>query len=223
MDYSIIRSRRKTIGIYIIDGKVEVRAPLGMPTADIERVVTSKAKWITEKLSLTEQSHKQRSAFSLSYGDKLAFLGNDYLIEMREGRQAGFDGTVFYMPDGLEPEEIMSICITIYKGLAKQHLSRAVSRFSTAMGVKPVSVGITSAKTRWGSCSSRGSLNFSWRLILADSKAVDSVVVHELAHLIELNHSPRFWAIVYEQMPDYDEQKAVLQSLQKRLAAERWE
>ncbi|MCL2342290.1 MAG: M48 family metallopeptidase, partial [Firmicutes bacterium] len=95
--------------------------------------------------------------------------------------------------------------------------------FAEQMGLKPRAVKINSAKTRWGSCSALKNLNFSWRLAMADDGVIDYVVVHELAHLREMNHSARFWAIVAGVLPDYRERQKRLKALQKRLGNEDWE
>ena len=86
----------------------------------------------------------------------------------------------------------------------------------------PSGVKITAADTRWGSCSGKNRLCFSWKLIFADLAAVDDVVVHELAHIREHNHSPRFWALVKEILPDYQLRKERLKTLQERLSEEDW-
>ena len=91
------------------------------------------------------------------------------------------------------------------------------------MAVKPAAVKINGAQTRWGSCSARRSVNFSWRLILAEDNLVDYVIVHELAHLKELNHSPRFWALVAAYVPDYQIRRARLRELQKKFNREDWD
>jgi len=93
---------------------------------------------------------------------------------------------------------------------AKAILPGRVAHFAAIMGVQPTAMRITGATTRWGSCSSKGSVNFSWRLMLCDDDVIDYVVVHELAHLREMNHSPRFWAIVAGVLPDYKRRKAKL-------------
>ena len=89
--------------------------------------------------------------------------------------------------------------------------------------VSPAAVKINEAKGRWGSCSSKKSLNFSWRLMMAGESVIDYVVVHELAHLKEMNHSPRFWAEVGRVLPDYPGRRAKLKELQKLLSVEDWE
>ena len=88
-----------------------------------------------------------------------------------------------------------------------------VAFYAKLMGVTPAAVKINGAKTRWGSCSGKNSLNFSWRLMLCEPDAVDYVVVHELAHIREHNHSPRFWAVVAEVLPDYKARRKMLREL----------
>ncbi|MCL2531009.1 MAG: M48 family metallopeptidase [Oscillospiraceae bacterium] len=95
---------------------------------------------------------------------------------------------------------------------AKALLPGRVEHFAGIMSVAPNTMRVTGATTRWGSCSSRGSLNFSWRLMLCDDDVIDYVVVHELAHLREMNHSPRFWAIVEQVLPDYKRRKEKLRT-----------
>lgn len=221
--FTLTRSNRKTVAIYIRDSGVEVRAPLKMPRRDIDRFVVSKEKWITEKLAMSNERQAQRERFILTYGDRVPYRGGQYPIAAREGRRVGFDGERFSMPPGLPPEEIKAACVQIYRLLAKRDLTEKVQAFARRMGVTPGNVKINGAKTRWGSCSAQKSLNFSWRLIMADDGVTDYVVVHELAHITEMNHSARFWAVVEGVLPDYRERKARLKALQQRLSREDWE
>jgi len=223
MEYALTRSKRKTVAIYIKDGGVEVRAPLKMPKRDIDRFVASKEKWITDRLAKSREQADRREAFTLNYGDMVVYCGREYPIAAREGKHVGFDDAVFYIPPGLPPGRIKAACVIIYRMLAKRDLTIKALDFAERMGKKPAAVKITGAKTRWGSCSSKKSINFSWRLIMADDDVIDYVVVHELAHLTEMNHSDRFWAIVEGVLPDFRKRKKRLRELQKRLAAEDWE
>jgi len=224
MDYALIRSKRKTIAIHITkEGTVEVRAPLRAPKADIDGFVLSKQDWIRQHIIVRQQRNAQKAAFALGYGDAVSFQGKTYPIEARSGSRAGFDGECFYLTPGLPPEEIKGAVVQVYRLIAKNVLASKVARFAESMGSKPSAVKINGAKGRWGSCSSRGSINFSWRLMMADDATIDYVVVHELAHLREPNHSNRFWAIVASALPDYKERRAALKELQRRLDVEGWE
>ena len=223
IDYTLIRTKRKTVAIYIRDGRVEVRAPMKMAKHDIDRFVMSKEKWITEKLAITSERAAQRESFTLDYGSLITYRGKQYQIESREGKRAGFDGERYYMPPNLTPEQIKETSVRIYRMLAKRDLTNRTIVFARAMSVNPTTVRITGARTRWGSCSGKKSINFSWRLIMADDDVIDYVVVHELAHLTEMNHSAHFWKIVESVLPDYTERRKRLKELQRKLTVEDWD
>jgi predicted metal-dependent hydrolase len=223
IDYTLKRARRKTLALYIRDGGAEVRAPLRMPKRDIDKFVASHAQWIKDKLAASRERAEAREAFALRYGDDLALCGATYPIVALEGTRAGFDGERFYFPPGLTSERIKFACAQIYRQLAKSYLTERVLHFARAMRVAPTAVKVNGAKSRWGSCSTKKSLNFSWRLLMADAAVIDYVVVHELAHITEMNHSARFWAIVEAVLPDYRERRNRLKVLQRRLAHEDWD
>jgi predicted metal-dependent hydrolase len=224
MEYSIVRSRRKTAAIYILPaGIVEVRVPLKMPKADIDRFVLSKEKWIREKLLMVKERANSKAAFHLDYGDRVLVMGREYPITIRPGNRIGFDDTQIYLAPGLNSGQIKDACLKIYKLIAKQVLTARTLAYAAQMGVNPSGIKINSAKTRWGSCSLKKSINYSWRLIMAEEDVIDFVVVHELAHIKEMNHSDRFWAIVEGVLPDYRKRRLRLKALQKRLGAEDWE
>jgi len=209
IEYTLTRSNRKTLGLYIRNGALEVRAPLFMPTADIEAFIYSKQKWINDKLLLLPK----RTTLPLNYGQTIPYLGKEYPIVAKTGGYAGFMQDSFYISPGCTSEQIKDACIKIYRLLAKRHIPSRVQHFATQMGVSPASVKISSAKTNWGSCSSKGNVNFSWRLMMANNDVIDYVVVHELAHLTQMNHSPKFWAIVEDVLPDYKQRKKQLKEL----------
>ncbi|MDR1573936.1 MAG: M48 family metallopeptidase [Clostridiales Family XIII bacterium] len=223
IDYTLTRSKRKTLALYIRGGGVEVRAPLKMSKRDIDSFVTSKEGWIADKLTQSREQAARREAFALRYGDTLTLRGAEYPLIAREGTRAGFDGEGFYLPSGLTSGQIKAVCARIYRRLAKIHLTERASHFAQSMRVAPAAVKINGAKTRWGSCSAKKSLNFSWRLLMADDAVIDYVVVHELAHITEMNHSTRFWAIVESVLPDCRERRNRLKALQRRQAIEDWD
>lgn len=223
MEYTLIRSQRRTIAIHIKNGGMEVRAPMKMPKRDIDRFVASKAQWIAKHLSQSQANAEQRETFTLDYGDVVMFRGSACPIVARTGMRAGFDGERFCLPPNLPMPQVKSTVVQIYRRLAQMYLSERVMHYAKWMKVSPAAIRITGAKTRWGSCSAKKSLNFSWRLMMADDAAIDYVVVHELAHITEMNHSVRFWLLVARILPDYKLRKNLLKTLQRRLRAEDWE
>ena len=223
MNYTLTRSKRKTAVIYVRGGILEVRAPLRMPRRDIDNFIRSREKWIIDTLAKSRERAEKRGTFTLNYGDMIFYRGKQYPIVVSSDNRAGFDGERFYIQPDLTPEQIKAGCIQIYRMLAKRDLTEKVLEYAKRMSAAPVAIKINGAKTRWGSCSSKKSLNFSWRLIMAEDDVIDYVAVHELAHITEMNHSTRFWTIVEGVLPDYRERKIKLKGLQRRLSGEDWE
>lgn len=225
MKYTITCSKRRTIALYVRNGTVEVRTPMKAAKRDIDKFVESKKDWIAKRLEEYGEQQEQRESFTLNYGDTVTYCGTQCPIVAKVGNRMGFDNerNTFYMPPNLNTEQIKYTCVQIYRMLAKRDLTNKVIDFAKIMKVTPLAVKVNGAKSRWGSCSNLRSLNFSWRLIMADDDVIDYVVVHELAHITEMNHSARFWAIVESVLPDYRERQERLKELQRRLNNEDWE
>jgi DNA repair photolyase/predicted metal-dependent hydrolase len=225
ISYTLTRSKRKTIAIHVHDGGVEVRAPLKMPKRNIDRFVLSKEKWIKDKLKSFNERMEQREKFSLNYGDTVMYRGKEYPIVARSGDLVGFDDELelFYMPPSLSPERIKAAVIQIYKMLAKNYLAERLLHYQPIMGVSVTDFNVTNAKKRWGSMNGKKSVNFSWRLIMADDDVIDYIVVHELAHIIEMNHSARFRAVVGSFLPDWKEREKRLKEFNNKLSVENWD
>ena len=223
MKYNLIRSNRKTIAIHITkDAQVEVRAPLKAKQKDIDDFVALKKEWIKKNRKKVSETQESRLKFEIDYGDRIRLIGKTYPLIEEKGNGMGFNGFCFYLPPGLSPGERKSAVIHLYKNLAREVLTERTLTYGKTLGLVPKSVKVNDAKTRWGSCSSKGSINFSWRLIMAEGEVIDYVIVHELAHLREMNHSPRFWAVVESILPDYKKRKKKLKEFQKEIAYEDW-
>lgn len=225
LSYTLTRSQRNFAVIYVRNASVEVRAPLSMPKWEIDSFVLSKERWILKSIAKQQARAESRNAFVVDYGSMIFWRGKECLIVRKDGAKArfDFDNEAFFMPPGLSAEQIKATCVNLYRRLAKVRFTQRASFFAGLMGVAPSAVKVTGAKTRWGSCSSKKSINFSWRLIMADDGIIDYVVVHELAHLFEMNHSSRFCRIVAGVLPDYKERETKLKALQRRLVNENWE
>lgn len=174
IEYQLIRSARKTVAIQINrQGEVVVRAPRRCPKSYIDAFVAEKQTWIQRKLEEIRWQEAEREQ-----------------VRSRENCNA------FLLP-GTAAEE------AVYRAQAADIFARKAAYYAARMGVTFNRITIRDQKTRWGSCSSKGNLNFNWRLVLAPVPVLDYVVIHELAHRREMNHSSRFWDIVGEIMPDY--------------------
>jgi len=223
MIYTLTRSKRKTLTLYIRNGNIEVRAPLRMPKRDIERFITSKEKWILNNITLSQKQEIQRENFNLNYGDTVLCRNKPCTITAIDEKFIRYNDERFFIPSGLTPDQIKHACVQVYKMVAGRDLTVRTHEFAKRMSVMPTAVKINNAKSRWGSCSAKKSINYSWRLIMADDEVIDYVIVHELAHIIELNHSKRFWAVVESILPDYKTCKIRLKELQQRLGGEDWD
>ncbi len=227
--YTLIRTKRKTIAICITkEGTVEVRAPLKALKHDVDQFVQAKREWIEKHLAVRKCANEQKATFSLQYGDTVLYRGKECKLVAKAGNHVGFSedpehGEFFYMPENLTSQQIKMAVIQVYKMLAKNILTNKTIQYAQQMGLSPTSVKVNSAKTHWGSCSGQNRINFSWRLVLAEDAVIDYVVVHELAHIKEHNHSPRFWQVVSAVFPDYDVRRQALRDLQQRLSTEQWD
>ena len=197
--YELIRSKRRTIAIVIdSEGKCRVRAPLQARLSDIEHFVQAKTGWIEQKQQHYAAVQKKRQLI-LTDGMQLSVLDNSYTLRLTEVGQVQVNGTVLLCPQ-FKPQQALE------KWLRQQALAvlqERTAHYAELMGVVYQNVKLSSAAKRWGSCSIKGNLNFSWRLVFYPLAVLDYVVVHELAHRREMNHSAAFWKVVATWMPDY--------------------
>lgn len=199
-----------------------MRAPRGVPMNFLRKFVNEYEDWIIKRQAVLADMDNKKELFEQNGPNTVRFLGRECQIEKWEEKRVTFDDKTLFVPRDVPFSLWKQAVIKIYKKSALQFIKPRVDYFANIMGVEPSSVKISSAVHRWGSCSESGNLNFSWRLIMAPQEAVDYVVVHELAHLKELNHSDRFWKIVSQILPDYKKREKLLKDLQKDLSNETW-
>ena len=224
IEYNLKLSDRKTLSLCISkDGMLEVRAPKNLPKSTITDFILRKKEWILKNTEKMKARNIKKSEFSLNVGDFLMYKGCEYEILPVNKKTLSFDYKNFYMPGDVDFKALKPALIKLYKGLAKEEIFKKVEYYSKIMNLKCTKVKINSAKTRWGSCSGQNSLNFSWKLILADEDTINYVVVHELAHTKEHNHSSKFWEIVAMVFPDYKKYRESLRLLQNKLVSENWD
>ena len=209
VDYTLIRARRRTAAIQIQkDGQVVVRAPMRLPKKEIERFLQEKESWILAQQQRMRQRQQRREQFALSDG-RLPLLGKFFPLEQTDSAKPSYQDGVFCLPRGGE-EQLRQQAQLLYRQIAREELTRRVAFYAPKLGVQPAGLRINGAKGRWGSCSGRKSLNFSWRLMLAPEHCVNYVVVHELCHLRERGHGQRFKDLMDTYMPDWRERRAKL-------------
>jgi predicted metal-dependent hydrolase len=213
----IVRSRRRTIALIITpEAKLIVRAPLKAPAAMIHSFIHDKQGWIQKTLAKMKQ-RPQPVVRTYEEGEVFFFLGREYPLHIVDNSTEAVVRTDrLCVPRTIQPDICQGIRRWYVQEAEKEIRSRCMW-FSMTTGYAPASVRISDAKQRWGSCTSTGNLNFSWRLIQAPLEIVDYVIVHELVHLKQHDHSKKFWAKVGDVMPDYERRRQWLRENERLL------
>ena len=205
--YEMSRGCRKTIQVAIMpDGTICVKAPYRMSQEAIQRFLKEKSTWILEH---TEKIRKERLEYpeqTFREGDQFLYLGNRYRLKIQTGNTEDvcLSGNFLMMNETVKTKNRRKeVLEQWYRKRAKEYIEKRVRIFSVEMGEIPNRITIKTQKNRWGSCSSRRNLNFNWKLIMLPREEIDYVIVHELCHLREMNHSAAFWKEVEHVMPDY--------------------
>jgi len=206
--YLLKRSpKRRTIGLRIDHRGLTVNAPQRAADSRLEQILRERSGWLFDKLR--EWQERQPATFNCTDGEALLFLGSELVLRLIEGgpraqpRLSEDDILVVKVPDTGDAAGVRRKLEQWYRAEARRHFVQRLEHYADRMGLALRKVALSDARTRWGSCNSRGDIRLSWRLIQAPISQIDYVVVHELAHIRELNHSPRFWAIVEETLPHY--------------------
>ena len=202
----VIRTRRKTVALVVErDGRLVVRAPLRLPQAQIDAFVSSHADWVRSRQALVRKNYRPPRQFAA--GESFWYLGQQVPLVMVERKRPALslEGE-FRLARAAQPRAREAF-EAWYRAQARPLIEERVAHFAAITGLRGKKIRISSARTRWGSCSSRGTLSFTWRLVMAPLAVIDYVVVHELCHLAHPNHSPAFWARVASIMPGYKVQR----------------
>ncbi len=210
LDFQIIRSKRKTIALVIQpDGSLVVRAPLRAAQSAIETLVAQKADWIHKKQAQVKAASQIVRKRFVS-GEDFLYLGKPYVLEVaaKSSRPLTLEGK--FILDKKAHPKARQVFTQWYKEQARRIFSERVNWYAHRHGFAYQSIRISSARTRWGSCSPRGTLSFTWRLVMAPLPVIDYVVVHELVHTLERNHQKGFWEKVKAILPDYQQRRAWL-------------
>jgi len=207
----LVRSKRKTLSLIVeTDGTLTVRAPLRMKDTDIRRFIEEKKGWINQKQAKALKDAVAPRQFV--DGESFLYLGKEVTLRIvPNGNSALMMDGIFKLTKSAQLRA-ESVFEDWYKKQARKVLSERVIFFAHKYGFKVGKIRISSARTRWGSYSSKGTLSYTWRLVMAPLEIIDYVVVHELCHSKELNHSKAFWAQVEAILPDYKWRRKWLKS-----------
>ncbi|MCF7791467.1 MAG: M48 family metallopeptidase [Victivallales bacterium] len=200
--FKVIKSGRTSIALHISDsGALTVRAPFSCSDDRIMEFVKSKKNWIEKKRMLVEKRQRLIARNRIAPGGVIPFLGDFYKINIDANirKDVIFDNGFFLR----KKDKIKTSLSEWYKLEALNIIPGITECEAYRFGLDVSKIKINSAETRWGSCTSKSNINFSWRLVALPEKIIHYVVIHELTHLIELNHSKKFWKNVEKLLPDY--------------------
>jgi predicted metal-dependent hydrolase len=223
--YLLRRSRRRSLGMTVDARGLVVTIPLQATIRDTEAFIRGHAAWVIEKL---DEWAERRPAEKLELvdGARMPVLGQPCVLRLATGlpRARWVEGPferelVLPQRPGLDTRLLMrrvlqQYALTYFGGRLDEYMLK-LNVF--APDVRRPRLALTSARTRWGSCSRHSGIRLNWRLIHLDHHLVDYVVAHEVAHLLEMNHSPRFWAVVEALCPEWREARATLKHLGEQL------
>ena len=197
----IIRSARKTLSVSVdCFGRITVRAPKRCSDERIFAFLEEKQDWILQKKAKTVGAGKRLPPEDIN-GFTFMLFGLEHTISLADGRSIVYDREKKTIT--LPKKNPKTRLIKWLKETAKYVFLEMTEQKSREMGARYVSVAVTSAKSRWGSCNSKDELRYSFRLLYAPKAIVEYVIVHELAHTKHKNHSQRFWQEVAKYLPDY--------------------
>ena len=217
--YILRRARRRTIGLTIDHRGLRVGAPHRAPLIEVETLIRKHGDWVRQKLD-EWRSRRCPQPLRLTDGTRLPCLGGEVMIRLAGGNNKAVWNAESTLTLCLRaPEHAGSVLEKALKARALQHFHAAMAEHALRFGVPTPPLRLSSARTRWGSCSQRSGIRLNWRLIHFPPQIIDYVIVHELAHLREMNHSPRFWAIVAHYCPDFRAARDQLKQLSATLPA----
>ena len=210
--YLLVRSRRASIGLEVSAQGLTVRAPTRATLGHIESVLQDKARWVLTKLGEREQRVAQTPQIAWQQGATLPYLGGQLQLQLHPQAPRGGEllavapqRWVLHLPLAADSSAavVRGVVNAWWLRHARELLTQRLQHFAAPMGVQWRSLRLSNARTRWGSAKTDGSIMLNWRLLHFSLPVLDYVVVHELAHLRVMDHSPRFWAVVQATCPDY--------------------
>ena len=219
--YVLRRARRRTIGLTIDHRGLRVGAPHRAPLAEVETLIRKHGDWVAQKL---DEWRQQRRPAPLRLGDgtRLPYLDGWLEIRFSSGNNQAIwteDESAILTLHLRSPDHAEAVLGNALKKRALELFTPRLAHQAARFGITAPPLALSSARTRWGSCSLKTGIRLNWRLIHCASHIIDYVIVHELAHLREMNHGARFWAIVGHYCPDYRNAREALRTLSGTLPA----
>lgn len=202
VSYRFVRTKRRTIGIAVDASGLSVSAPRNAPWHEIEAFVREKRRWILARLE--EWAGVPRpSVIRGASGETLLLFGESHMLDVLAGRGGvARDGTRIVV-SATSPRRALALLVAWLKRQALTALVPRTVHYAARLGLPAPPVALSRARTQWGVCTERGAIRLNWRLVHLEPALADYVVAHEVAHLVELNHSKRFWNLLERLYPDW--------------------
>lgn len=210
--YTLRRSKRRTVGMLVDERGLRVLAPARVTLSQVDAFIREHAAWVLDKLGAAMARAADRR-IPLHHGAPFPILGEDWQIKIESGANRarwGEGHVVLALKEGAEPAPVLERAL---KRRALELFGERLAHYGRHLGQPLPPLALSSARTRWGSCSRRSGIRLNWRLIHLPLPLIDYVAAHELAHLVEMNHSPRFWAVVETLYPEWKAARAELKAL----------
>ncbi len=220
ISYLLEHRARRTVGLKITAEGLVVHAPKRIFAFQLNQILQDKSNWILSKLQ--HRAANQVEKIEWIDGEHLLYLGQDIqlrALENSSNKSPNFDANVLTLATS-EPNNHVLVSrkvIQWYKKQAALDFNRRLEILAAKLGVATPPLTLSNAQSRWGSCNSRGEVRLSWRLLQAPPHIINYVICHELAHLKQMNHSAKFWAVVAQLFPDYKTAEKELKALSPQL------
>lgn len=220
IEYQLEHRARKTVGLKVTDDGLIVHAPKRIFQFQLQKLLQEKSNWIIKKLEARKQNYVP--PVSWQDGETLYLLGNPitlFVIQHAKNKQAQFDHDSLTIATP-EPDNTVLVQRKVLQWYKKQALTdfgRRLEILAAKLNVPTPPLKLSNAQSRWGSCSSHGDIRLNWRLLQAQPHIINYVICHELAHLKEMNHSAKFWAVVESIFPDYKVAEKELKTISNHL------
>ena len=215
--YHLRRSRRRTIGLTIDQRGLRVGAPLQARLGDIESLILQHGQWVLDKLAAWRE-RPAAEKLALTDGTVIFALGAALTVTITPSSRQHWlfscDKLHLFVPPTIAASAVLEKAL---REKARAVFSERLAHYAPALGVANPPLRLSSARTRWGSCSHYGGISLNWRLVFMPLAIVDYVVAHELAHLKEMNHGPRFWSVVEQLCPDWRVRRLELRQLGRQI------
>jgi predicted metal-dependent hydrolase len=204
------RRRRRTLGITVDAGGLKVAAPLRAPWREIEGFLRDKERWIVRKLDEWARVPGAAALHCLS-GELLPLFGTPTMLEVQRGRRGVEEHDARLVVRAPLRSRPLDVLVRWLKQKALASLTPRTAHYAARLGLPAPRVALSHARTQWGVCTEGGAIRLSWRLVHVERVLSDYVVAHEVAHLVEMNHSRRFWALLASLYPDWREARERLE------------